>query len=75
MDINKLYTPLQTLKYRQRRGQNLRDQKICHIENVNLAHDRNLLNPSKGVTKISMVFTFIFTQAQLVKGTAATSYF
>ena len=62
MGINKLYTPPDTLKSSQTRGNNLRAQMTGHLKNIIPAHGSDVLNPSKILTNIFMVLLFSFTE-------------
>ena len=54
----KLYTPLDKSKSRQIRGSNFSSQMTDRVKNVNPGHDRNMLNLSKIMRKMSMVLMF-----------------
>ena len=59
MGIKKFDTILKTFKSMECRGHNFCDQLIFCVEDVYMSHCDNVLNPSKSVTKISMVIVLI----------------
>ena len=62
MGIKNVYTPIYTLNFRQRGGHNFWYQETLCVANVNPNHDQNVLNPSKSVTELFILFMSIFLQ-------------